>query len=87
MIMKKLKYSFLAFVLFTMGCNVLEKEPLDIISDAVVWEDEALVDAYLADLYNRTDFIERRGNTDCVSFGLIGSLGGEIRSYGGHHIP
>lgn len=89
--MKKLKYSLLAFVLFTMGCNILEKEPLDIISDAVVWKDEALVDAYLADLYDRTDFIERRGSggqsIDCVSLGLIGSLGGEIRSYGGHHIP
>ncbi|MGC4234957.1 MAG: RagB/SusD family nutrient uptake outer membrane protein [Niabella sp.] len=69
------------------GCTkFLDKEPLDIISDAVVWEDPALVDAYLADLYARVDFIEIRGNTDeQTSFAMVPSMGGEGRSHGTHH--
>ncbi len=39
------------------GCEqqILEKEPLDIISDAAVWNDEALVEAYLSNLYGRIE--------------------------------
>ncbi|GAI11149.1 unnamed protein product [marine sediment metagenome] len=81
--------------------DVLDKQPLDIISDVIIWNDEALIDSYLADLYDRVDFIEKRGHsggksveyvTDAqsirgVSFGMIGSMGAESRSYGGHHEP
>lgn len=39
------------------GCEqqILEKEPLDIISDAAVWNDETLVNAYLSNLYGRIE--------------------------------
>jgi len=88
MIMKNIKCLILIFPLLLMGCeSFLDKEPLDIISDALVWEDENLIDSYLADLYYRTDFIERRGNGDCVSLCMIASMGGEGRSYGAHHQP
>jgi len=102
-IMKNIKYIISAFLFLSIaGCeDILDKQPLDIISDAIVWSDEALVDSYLADLYDRVDFIEKRGHsggksveyvTDDqsirgVSFGMIGSMGGESRSYGGHHQP
>ena len=86
--MKNIKYSLLALPLLLLGCeSFLDKEPLDIISDAVVWEDKNLIDSYLADLYYRSDFIERRGNGDCVSLCMIASMGGEGRSYGAHHNP
>ena len=86
--MKKLKCLIFIFPLLFMGCeSFLDKEPLDIISDALVWEDENLIDSYLADLYYRTDFMERRDNGDCVSLCMIASMGGEGRSYGAHHQP
>ncbi|NLD64811.1 MAG: RagB/SusD family nutrient uptake outer membrane protein [Bacteroidales bacterium] len=86
--MKKSKYLVLIFLIILTGCeNFLDKEPLDIISDALVWEDENLINSYLADLYYRTDFMERKGNDDCVSLCMIASMGGEGRSYGAHHQP
>ena len=46
---------FLLVMLFAQSCQkkLLDKEPLDIISDAVVWDDPALTGAYLANLYGR----------------------------------
>ncbi|MEM7371715.1 MAG: RagB/SusD family nutrient uptake outer membrane protein [Bacteroidota bacterium] len=83
-------------LLWVAGCEsiVLDKQPLDIISDPVVWQDPALVDAFLADMYFDTDFLERRNNSTVnpqvalsTSMSMIASLGGEGRSYGGHHGP
>ncbi len=87
MIMKKIKYLLIALFLGSFGCSdFLDKEPLDIISDAAVWDDERLINSYLADLYYRTDFIEIRGNTaEQTSFAMIASMGGEGRSFGTHH--
>ena len=51
---KQLYFSLLVF-LFS-ACNVLDKEPIDIISDAQVWEDQDLVDANLTQLYHITNF-------------------------------
>jgi hypothetical protein len=51
--MKKIILIFLiSYSQFT-SCNklVLDKQPLDIISDANVWSDKALVDAYLTHIY------------------------------------
>ncbi len=85
--MKKIKYLIILFSLGTMGCQeFLDKEPLDIISDAVVWDDANLIDSYLADLYYRVDFIEIRGNyNEQTSFAMVASMGGEGRSFGAHH--
>jgi len=59
MIMKKY---FLIVLLFTglfTACEeeVLEKKPLDIISEVDVWNDQALIDAYLYQCYNMMGFI------------------------------
>jgi hypothetical protein len=84
--MKRIKFLIIICTLLTLGCeSFLEKQPLDIISDNVLWEDKALVNSYLADLYFRTDFIEKRNNHQDVSFAMIASMGGEGRSYGAHH--
>jgi len=58
------KYILILFLLagFYSCEDVLEKEPLGIISDSQVWSDESLVDAYLAHLYNVTNFNDLFGD-------------------------
>ncbi len=56
-----MKYSTLYVTIFIflgiVGCsNVFERQPLDKISSAAVWEDLQLIDANLADLYLSTPF-------------------------------
>ncbi|MDT0678502.1 RagB/SusD family nutrient uptake outer membrane protein [Autumnicola musiva] len=52
----KLIILFIAIVGFISCEDPLDKEPLDIISDAQVWNDEDLVDSYLTHLYSVTNF-------------------------------
>lgn len=52
----KLRYFVLLLLAsLTNSCNVLDKEPIDIISDATVWNDENLADANLTHLYGVTN--------------------------------
>lgn len=52
----KLRYFALLFLAgLNHSCNVLDKEPIDIISDATVWRDENLADANLTHLYGVTN--------------------------------
>jgi len=44
----------LGFYLFSACKDVLDKEPLDMITDAAVWNDEVLIDAYLTQTYSDT---------------------------------
>ncbi len=57
--MKKLLYILIASLLGVSSCNVdvLDKQPLDVISDLQLWEDPALIDAYMADVYRDMGFI------------------------------
>lgn len=53
--MKKI-YSFLLVLLvFITSCqkDVLDKQPLDLITENVVWNDQALIDAYLTGVYSK----------------------------------
>ena len=77
----KLKYIYsLAILTATMGCeSVLDKDPLDRISEVSVWQDVNLADAYLTDIYARANF---RGLGDShVGFGLIAGMGGEMTQF------
>ena len=51
--MKRIIYIFLSLLLVLSSCmkDVLNKKPLDAISDAVVWNDQVLIDAYLTQAY------------------------------------
>lgn len=52
--MKKTLYNIFlatATVLASSCTSILDKKPLDIISDGVVWEDESLINSYLTQLY------------------------------------
>src|SRR3546814_19585653 len=48
-------------VLFS-ACNVLEKEPLDVIPETIVWNDEKLVDAYLTGAYLNTTVLKNEAD-------------------------
>lgn len=54
--MKKLIYFSLLGLLTFSACqkDVLDKQPLNIISDATLWNDPALIDGYLTQLYAQT---------------------------------
>jgi len=81
------KISGLLLMIMIFSCNdVLEKEPLGLISDAVVWEDEALADAYLNDVYARTEFINLRVNNQ-FTINMVAAMGGELRTIGGWQSP
>jgi len=45
----------LLVLIFSQGCQkqLLDKAPLDLISDAVVWDDPGLTGAYLTNIYGR----------------------------------
>lgn len=49
--MKKLVYIFISLLLTSCIDDILDKQPLDIISDSQVWGDQALIDAYLTNVY------------------------------------
>jgi len=48
--------TILALTLWTSCEDVLNKEPINIISDAVVWTDQTLIDAYLTEIYGEMVF-------------------------------
>ena len=55
--MNKIKILLLLSVFFFTACeDVLDKEPLDIISDATVWSDPVLMDDYLSQCYAEMKF-------------------------------
>ncbi|WP_185211600.1 MULTISPECIES: RagB/SusD family nutrient uptake outer membrane protein [Sphingobacterium] len=51
--MKKFKYIYILLLFSVSSCqkDILDKKPLDVISDAIVWEDEKLIEAYLTQAY------------------------------------
>lgn len=71
--MKKHIAVLLITLLGTVSCmSVLDKEPLDIISDEVVWKDPVLIDLYLRQCYAEMSFFNEMqygGNQDDVSSG------------------
>lgn len=55
--MKKIWYIILIALTISTACeDVLDKEPLGIISDAVVWNDETLINGYLTEIYGEMVF-------------------------------
>ncbi|MDA0201649.1 MAG: RagB/SusD family nutrient uptake outer membrane protein, partial [Bacteroidetes bacterium] len=74
----KLKYFlYLTLTVTFLGCeDVLNKEPLDRISEVAVWQDEKLADAYLTDVYARAKF--RHLISNHTGFGLIAGMADEM---------
>jgi len=49
-------------LVFFSACNVLDKEPLDVIPETIVWNDEKLVDAYLTGAYLNTTVLHNEAD-------------------------
>ena len=39
------------FLIGLVSCDVLDKQPLDVIPETIVWNDESLIDSYLTGAY------------------------------------
>ena len=75
--MRKINYIVIVLTLVLAACeSVLDKEPLDRISDKAVWNDQNLADAYLTDIYSNVIF--RRLGANNSGFGLISGMADEM---------
>jgi len=88
--MKKITLILLTGLLFFSACeSILDKEPLDLITDNQVWSDPALIDAYITMQYNLTSVMvqESRAYMETYSNGspvnnLAVDIHGTEHSYG-----
>ncbi|MEM1356774.1 MAG: RagB/SusD family nutrient uptake outer membrane protein [Bacteroidota bacterium] len=80
--MKNLYYYLLLGVILTLSScqDPFELTPTDIISGAIVFEDEGLADAFVADLYERALLHYNSGGTN-IEMNLVNSFGGESRNF------
>jgi len=85
--MKKILYVSLLLLLFNTSCqDAFDLTPTNIIAGDIVFEDEGLADAFLADLYDRAQFhIKSLGSN--INMGLINSFGGESRNFAPWQAP
>lgn len=60
--------------------GVLDKVPLDIISDNTVWNDQILIDAYLTETYSETHVLANEGKIDVFFWSEINGIADEGRS-------
>lgn len=80
-----MKHSFYYFLLgavltFSTCQDPFELTPTDIISGSIVFEDEGLADAFLADLYARALFHYNTGQSN-FEMNMINAFGGESRNF------
>lgn len=79
--MKKTIYILFGFMLLANSCtDPFELTPTDIISDAFVFEDANLANAFLADLYIRAQWHINSGQAN-YNMNLINAFGGESRNF------
>jgi hypothetical protein len=81
--MKKYKLIYLLFcILMLISCNkeALDKKPLDIITDADLWNDPTLINAYLTEVYYQMYFFANE------SGGSLGSGDGFVACYENNEI-
>jgi hypothetical protein len=75
--MKKLLYIAVILLFIFSSCEkVLDKAPLDIISDDVVWDDPVLIEAYIVQVYSEMNFLAWRYNED---INMLSQLSDESR--------
>jgi len=81
--MKKIIYIVFGLSLILSSCSeeVLDQQPLGLISDASVWQDENLVDTKLNELYKNNLFLNQAEQAG-FNAGLDGNMAGEFRNIG-----
>ncbi|WP_147676717.1 RagB/SusD family nutrient uptake outer membrane protein [Algibacter pacificus] len=71
---------------FSCSDDVLDKQPLGLISDESVWQDENLVNLKLNEVYKESLFLLNTGNKG-FNAGLDGNMAGEFKNYAGWQAP
>ncbi|PZX51242.1 putative outer membrane starch-binding protein [Algoriphagus ratkowskyi] len=87
--MKNIKYIILSIFLVATSCvDPLDATRLDVISEEVVWDDTNLINAYMADVFNRIELVYRPDygsiNNEIIaetSFGAEGRFRGDANGY------
>ena len=77
--MKYKNIIYLASAVLILSCeDVLDKPPLDRISEVAVWQDSKLADAYLTDVYARADFRHLNTNNGTTGLALLSAMADEM---------
>lgn len=67
--------SLFCYLTVFLSCNVLDKEPLDVIPENIVWEDEKLISSYITGVYVSTTVLNNEAddisNTDKPFFSIF----------------
>ena len=83
--MKKIICLFIVALVVTSCEDVLDKQPLDMITDAVVWNDPVLIDAFLTMQYNLTTVMVNESPTYVNDWGSPSPVDGKWDIYGSEH--
>ena len=85
--MKKVIYLLLMVFLVVTSCqdDILDKQPKDIITDATVWSDPTLIDAFLTMQYSLTTVMENETGTYIESWGAGSPVDGAWDIYQSEH--
>ena len=86
--MKKYIINFILLVgLIFVSCteNILDRQPLDTITDAVVWDDPVLIDAFLTMQYSLTTVMVNESPTYIASWSEGSPVDGKWDIYGSEH--
>ncbi|MUH38254.1 RagB/SusD family nutrient uptake outer membrane protein [Zobellia amurskyensis] len=75
-----------SFLFFSCENDVLDKEPLGLISNDNVWQNENLVNLKLNESYKESLFLNMGGNSGFEA-GLDGNMAGEFKNYAGWQTP
>lgn len=59
--MKTKYFIYLLLLCGSFSCDIMDKAPLDIISEEAVWNDKALINSYINGVYSELDFLIRDG--------------------------
>lgn len=86
-IMKKITYILLFIFLAGTSCQdyILDKEPLDLITDATVWEDPTLINAFLTMQYNLTSVMVNECRSYIEAWGSRSPIDGGWDIHGSEH--
>lgn len=85
--MKKISYILILFSLIISSCqeDILDKQPLDLITDATVWNDPTLINAFLTMQYNLTSVMVNESWSYIASWGEGSPIDGSWDIYGSEH--
>lgn len=86
--MKHLKK--IAFIIYSgialFSCNLMDKSPIDTITEDDVWNDEVLTNLYISDVYSSMDYLYRDGVKELYEVNMVSHLSDESRDGYSHKV-